>query len=347
MATLYHRYGSWWAIFTVNYKQKWIKIGKMSKTSAKAVLRKLEEDYEKRRFKIVEDRLILFKDYASEYLNFSKANKALKTYIRDDTSTKNLLPAFGDIYLPRITTQSIEQYKIKRIEHVKPRTVNIELRCLSHMLNKAVEWGYIGASPFKGIKLFSYKKKPPRFLTKEESKRLMDYSTPWLKPMVIVMLNTGIREGERARLKFEDVDFKRKIILIHSSKGGGHRPIPMNENVRDTLKWLKDNYVTKTNKITKRTEAQMEYVFCDEDGSPVLSIRNALSNACRKAGIKGVSAHTLRHTFASHLVMSGVDLRTVQRLMGHTSIATTMVYAHLTEDHLARSVEKLLWVDKY
>ena len=316
----------------------------MSKTSAKAVLKKLEEDHEKRKFKIVEDKLILFKDYASEYLDFSKANKAYKSYIRDGTSIKNLLPSFGNIYLPRITTHAIEQYKVKRLGHVKPRTVNIELRCLSHMFNKAVEWGYIGDSPFKGVKLFTYKKKPPRFLTKEEAKRLLDTSSAWLKPMVIVMLNTGIREGERARLKFEDVDFKRKTILIHSSKGGGHRPIPMNENVSNMLQWLKDNYVAKTNKVTKRTEAQMEYVFCDNDGSPVLSIRNALSNACRKAGLKGVSAHTLRHTFASHLVMSGVDLRTVQRLLGHTNISTTMIYSHLTEDHLARGVEKLRWV---
>jgi site-specific recombinase XerD len=75
----------------------------------------------------------------------------------------------------------------------------------------------------------------------------------------------------------------------------------------------------------------------------VLRIKRAFNNACKKAGLENVTPHTLRHTFASHLVMAGIDLSTVQRLLGHRDIATTMIYAHLTEDHLARGVEKLKW----
>ena len=328
MATLYHRYGSWWAIFTINYRQKWIRIGKMSKTSAKEVLRKLEQDYEKKKFKIFDEQDISFKEYAKEYLKYSKATKALNSYKRDKTSMVCLLFFFGDISVPKITPHLIERYKMERISQVAPRTVNIELSCLSHMFNKAVEWQKLNDTPFKGIKLFSYEKKPPRFLTKEEVPKLLDSASDQLKPILIFMLNTGIREGERTRLQWEHLDFERKRILIHSSKVKMYRVVPMGKSVEKVLRGLEKN---------------SDYVFANSDGSPQLKIRKALSTACRKAGLKNVTPHTLRHTFASHLVMSGVDLNTVKTLLGHSNIQTTMIYSHLTEDHLARSVEKLPW----
>ncbi len=142
------------------------------------------------------------------------------------------------------------------------------------------------------------------------------------------MLNTGIREGERPRLKWKHIDFESKRILIHSSKVKMYRVIPMSKSVEKVLKGL---------------EKKTDYVFVNRDGSPQLKIRKSLSTACREAGLKNVTPHTLRHTFASHLVMSGVDLNTVKTLLGHPDISTTMIYSHLTEDHLARSVEKLPW----
>ncbi|NIT12848.1 MAG: tyrosine-type recombinase/integrase [Candidatus Dadabacteria bacterium] len=344
MATLYHRYGSWWAIFTINYKQKWVKIGKMSKTSAKTVLKKLEEDYHKKRRGLIEEKPITFKDFSKEYLKYSKANKSANTVERDEICTNNLIPTFGKVYLSRITPLLIEQYKMKRIKEVKPRTVNIELRCFSNMMKKAVQWEMLSESPFRGVKQFTYEKKPPRFLTKEELDLLLSKASNWLRPIIVFMINTGLREGERAALMWKDIDFKEKKITVRSSKVKDFRVIPMNDKVLELLKWLKENYVTPTNKVTKRKATQMEYAFCNEDGSPVIKIAKALKNAAAKAGLEGISPHTLRHTFASHLVMSGVDLRSVQGLLGHKDISTTMVYSHLTKDHLARSVEKLEWL---
>ncbi len=179
MASLTTKNGVWYAVFTVRYKQKWIKIGRMSKTGAKEILKKLEADYEKKKFGIVDEKLISFETYSKDYLEFSKTNKAALSYRRDQTSMKNLLRFFGSMYLPRITSRLIEQYKTKRLgENVTPRTVNIELRCLSHMFNKAVEWNYIRESPFKGVKLLRYQKKPPRFLTKEEFEKLPILKSP-------------------------------------------------------------------------------------------------------------------------------------------------------------------------
>ena len=102
MATLYHRYGSWWAIFTIDYKQKWVKIGKMSKTSAKEALRKLAEDYEKKKSGLFDEKKISFEEYSKEYLEFSKSNKAVNSFKRDITSLKSLVLYFGNKALNRI-----------------------------------------------------------------------------------------------------------------------------------------------------------------------------------------------------------------------------------------------------
>jgi len=347
MASLTLKRGIWYGVFTQNYRQKWVRIGKISKTGAKEILKKLEETTQRKRFGVFDEKMVLLKDYADEYLEFSRTNKAWQSFRRDRTSLNNLLPYFKSIYLPRITAQQIEKYKTKRLDdNVSPRTVNIELRCLSHMLNKAVDWDYLRASPFVGVKLLKHEKGPVRFLSKEEATKLINAASPWLNPIIIFMLNTGVREGERRNLKFEDIDFDNKTITIIKSKAKTFRVIPMNEEVEEVLQFLKVNYVTPyltSHESYLRKEHQKEFVFCNEDGGSVQSIKRAFSNACKNAGLKGVSPHTLRHTFASHLVMSGVDLRTVQGLLGHKNIATTMVYSHLSEEHLARSVEKLSW----
>jgi len=344
MACLFKRYGSWYAIFTKNYKQKWVKIGKVTKTSAKEVLIKLEAEYDKNRFGIVDEKKISLSKFSEEYLRLSKADKAKETLRRDSISIKNLLRHFKNINLNNLSSRYIEQFKIKRFKEVSPRTVNIELRCLSHMLNKAVEWKYLKESPFKGVKLLKDDKKPARYLTIEEVRKLKEAAPLWIKTILKVMINTGIRDGERRDLTFDDIDFKNRVVLVRSSKTRDFRKVPMNEELEETLRWLEKNYISpNSDKAVVRKEHQRKYVFCNKDGSQVLKIKNSLNSACKKAGLKGVTPHTLRHTFASHMSMSGNNLDVVQALLGHKRITTTMIYTHLTEDHLARGVEKLKW----
>lgn len=320
MASLVDKRGVWYAVFTENYRQSWVRIGRMSKTSAKHALRTLEATREREKHGEVVD--IAFHEFSTEYLNYSRTNKAVESFRRDGVSLKSLLPYFNCM-LSEITPRKIEKYKIERLKSVKPRTVNIELLCLSNMLNKAVEWKHLVEAP-KGVKLIKYEKKPPRFLTKDEVTLLLSHSSPQLKPILTFMLNTGIREGERARLRWEDVQGNK--LLVRSSKTKSFRSVPLNKEAREALKEIKRNG---------------EYIFSNKDESPTIHIKKSLKNACRKAGLKGVTPHTLRHTFASHLIMKGVDLRTVQRLLGHSNIQTTMIYAHLTEDHISKSVEEI------
>jgi site-specific recombinase XerD len=117
----------------------------------------------------------------------------------------------------------------------------------------------------------------------------------------------------------------------------------MNEELYAVTQWLKDNYPhPNTDRVLPREERQRVYIFCYPDGSKVESIKKSFYNACKKAEVKAYP-HLLRHSFASYLVMNGVDLVSVKELLGHSQISTTMIYAHLSPSYKANTVEKLPW----
>ncbi len=168
----------------------------------------------------------------------------------------------------------------------------------------------------------------------------------WLRPILIVLRNTGMRIHELLGLRWDDIDFNRRCITVRSSKTNSFRVIPMNQELYQTLEWLSNHYpLPSIEEVLPRQENQKEFVFCMPDGNQLESIRKSFYNACRKAGIKA-SPHMLRHSFASHLVMNGVDLVSIKELLGHTQISTTMIYAHLSTSYKAETVEQLPWIKK-
>ncbi len=346
MASLVQKKNVWYAVFTVRGRQKWIRIGRVSKTTARSILAKLETEKEKHTFGMTESTPIEFFDFINKYLSYSKSNKALGTYKRDELCSMHLKRFLKNIWIDKIRPHDIERYKIKRLDDgVKARTVNIELSCLSNILRKAVEWDNLSDNPFSKVKLLKQHIKPPRFLTKEELKSLIDVATPRYKQVIKVMVNTGLRDSELRHLKLEGIDYTNKTMTVHANKTSDFRVVPLNDAAYNELIFLQDKFYSTTRKqrVLKREKEHQTYVFCDDEGMPIKKLTSPITKTAKKAGLKGVSPHTLRHTFASHLIMSGVDLRTVQRLLGHKNIGTTMMYAHLTEDHLARGVEKLTW----
>ena len=162
--------------------------------------------------------------------------------------------------------------------------------------------------------------------------------------MLIVLRNTGMRVGELLRLRLNDIDIDNKSLMVRSTKTNNYRIIPINSELEDTLLWLIHNYVEPRNfTVSLRSDKQSIYLFCHPDGSRIKSIRHSFNNACRRAGIKA-TVHILRHSFASHLVMNGVDLVSIKELLGHTSINTTMIYSHVSDTHKIKSVAKLPWL---
>lgn len=142
-------------------------------------------------------------------------------------------------------------------------------------------------------------------------------------------LNTGMRKGEILSLKWDHVDLKHGFILLDITKNGERREIPINTTLRHSLQGL-----------TRRLDVPFVF-FDDNTRKPFCDIKRSFHTALRRAGIRDFRFHDLRHTFASHLVMAGVDLTTVSRLLGHKSLTMTLRYAHLAPSHMVKAVEIL------
>jgi site-specific recombinase XerD len=171
---------------------------------------------------------------------------------------------------------------------------------------------------------FAKQKRPlPTVLSVEEVRRLLDApSCSKHRAVLSLIYGTGARLNEATHLRVGDIDGARMMIHIRCGKGGKPRMVPMSAALRDLLRayWL--------------IERPRDYLFPGaEPGRPLheTSVQHACAKARLKARIdKPVSAHTLRHSYATHLLELGVDLRTIQKLLGHRSLSTTAIYAHVT-----------------
>ncbi len=170
---------------------------------------------------------------------------------------------------------------------------------------------------------------PFDFLTFDEAERLVNTAESAWRTMVVVGLKTGLRQGELLALRWEDVDLVAGRLVVRRSLAGKRIETPKNHKSREVA--LSDEAIRA---LKAHRHLRGELVFCDEKGQ--LLTRHAckwpLWAACKRAGIRLVGRHTLRHTFASHLVMRGAPLKAVQELLGHADITMTMRYAHLSPD---------------
>ncbi|MFH1381234.1 MAG: site-specific integrase [Candidatus Omnitrophota bacterium] len=272
---------------------------------------------------------IKFEDFTEEFFRLhSKVNKKVSGMKRDVILLNNLKSFFAGRYLYAISPQLVEEYKAKRSIEVKPATVNKELACLKCLYNKAIQWNKAFDNPVKKIKLFKENNQRLRYLEKEEISKLIDACSEHLRPIVIFALNTGCRKGEILKLKWHDLDFRNAIVHLIDTKNGERREVPMNDIVKKMLIG-----------IPKHPDSL--HVFCDKMGKPYGEIRKSFSTALKKSGIIDFKFHDLRHTFASHLVMNGIDLKTIQELLGHKSFEMTLRYSHLSPDHKKRAIDIL------
>ncbi len=153
-------------------------------------------------------------------------------------------------------------------------------------------------------------------------------------PEFDLALNTGLRRGEMYRLRWEDVDLEGKTLRVVLSKNGESRQVRLNEFAVRALMRLRTMCEGKG------------WVFMSTTGGRLQGPRHWFGSAVAEAGLENFHWHDLRHTFASRLVMAGVDLRTVQELMGHKSIQVTVRYSHLAQTHQLAAVDRLAIVGK-
>ena len=324
---VYKREKIWYIDFYANGRRIRERVGP-NKRMAETALKKREVQVAENRFLEIRGKTekITFTVMAESYLKtYSEPNK--KSAWRDQISINHLTSYFGKKFLHEITPEDVEKYKAKRRKEVSGSTVNRELACLKHIFTKAVKWKKVKKNPTLEVKLFKESGKRVRYLEKEDIVRLCESCSDWLRPIVLTALNTGMRRNEILNLKWRDIDFRRRIIYITDSKVG-KREVPLNDLLFKVL-------------LRVRKNEKSPYIFCHKNGKPRKDIRDSFKLGLKRAGIKDFHFHDLRHTFASHLVMSGVDLKTVQELLGHRTIEMTLRYSHLSPDHKRAAVNAL------
>ena len=332
---IYKRGKTWYIGYSANGRLMREAVGESRKFAELVLGKKRAEVREGRFLDVKKHAKIKFEDFAKTFVELhSKVNKRPRVAKRDEQLIKRLSGHFAGKYLYEITSKQIEEYKKVRKEtklkdkFIAAATVNRELACLKCMFNKAIEWGKADDNPVRKVKLFKENNKRLRFLEKEEIPKFLDSAAPHLKPILIVALFTGMRKSEILTLQWKNINFGQGIIYLLHTKNGERREVLMNDIVKKTL-------------IAVPKNPKSPYIFCHEDGKPYLNVRKSFDAVLKKCDIIDFKFHDLRHTFASHLVMSGIDIKTVQELMGHKSIEMTLRYSHLSPDHKKRAVEIL------
>jgi integrase len=299
-----------------------------------------------------------------------KAGKATVANIRAQFSDFDAKP------LTAITPLAIEKFKAKRmrgdadegIKGVSPTTVNRDLDRIRAALGKAVEWGMLPVNPLAGVKRSKVEDESRvRFLNAAEEARLRaalatrederrrrrasgiahavarhreplppfadDEYTDHVAPLVLLAMNTGLRRGELLGLAWAAVDRQAKRIKVTAATAKSQRVryVPLNSEAATVIERLHKHAANKTG-----------LVFAGGEGAPMTHIKRSWASLMAAAQLEDFHFHDLRHHFASKLVMAGVDLYAVKELLGHSDFEMTQRYAHLSAEHKAAAVERLV-----
>jgi integrase len=266
-----------------------------------------------------------------------------------------------------ITPWLIEKWRAEQRKRGKtPAAINRDVTTLRSVLSKAVTWHVIDQHPLGDLKPLKVDQHGTiRYLSDDEERRLRDAlrhrdvqikagrerGNAWrrernyaekpslasqtygdhLTPLVLLSLNTGARRGELFGVRWNDVNFQTRTLTIRgdTSKSGQTRHIPLNTEALHVLTAWRE-----------QTDGD-ELMFSGKNGGRLDNVRKAWGGVLKSACIRDFRWHDLRHDFASKLVMGGVPINTVRELLGHTTPAMILRYAHLAPDHKAEAVERL------
>lgn len=283
-------------------------------------------------------------------------NKPSSVVTKEKLFRVHILPHLGDLRLDQVTYAVIEDFKIalagtaintdktyrsvkiapKSKRRLSAKTINNVLAVLRRMLVVARKRGEIASVP--DVECLRVVRPEFDFLDYAESQRLVNAADGEWRTMILVALRTGMRHGELIGLRWQDVDLIAGRLMVVQNIVDGHvgtpksgkpREIPLGDEVRAALK--------------AHRHLRGPLVFCDAAGEMLNTTltRGPLWRACKKARLRQVGWHVLRHTFASHLVMRGATMTAVQELLGHSSIVMTMRYAHLAPEAVRETVRLL------
>lgn len=284
----------------------------------------------------------------SNFLKFERnfSDNTLDAYIRDIKKLKTFSEEKLDHVTPdKISYENLQEYlvvlsKEKISERTQARWISSIKSFFKYMLEEELREDN-PAALLEGPKLGLYLPDTLSFEDVEKIANAIDLSTDLgirNQCMIEVLYGCGLRVSELIDLKISDINFKEKFIKVQG-KGKKVRYIPLAEYTSEMIKNYIKNVRSK-NKINKKYE---DFLFLNSRGTSMsrVIVFIIIKELVEKAGIrKNISPHTFRHSFATHLLQNGVDLRFIQEMLGHSSITTTEIYTHLNTDELHNVILK-------
>jgi len=268
-------------------------------------------------------------------------NYSIHTVLNYKLDLKDFNKFLAGTDLEKVDYLALRKYlAVLKEKNLSSRSVGRRLSALRSFFRFLSREGYIKTNPILMLSSPKLDKHLPSFMTEEEVKKLIesafaknqnDLSGLRDRAILEAFYSSGLRISEVVGLNLDDVDFIGGVLKIRG-KGKKERVVPVGEAALTAIK----NYLDKRNK-------QTDAIFLNKNSRRITTrgVMDIVVKYLRLAGIKpGVSAHTFRHSFATHLLNRGADLRTVQELLGHANLSTTQIYTHLTTERLKSVYDK-------
>lgn len=260
-------------------------------------------------------------------------------------------------YRRRLSPRTIETYQKcvdvflrktnKRLDQISKKDVRLFLEYLSeknlagntmnvyHMAIRFLFENVLEKRMWIDIKYSKTPKRLPEVLTKEEVRKLLNAISNWKHRLMIEFLyGSGLRVSELINMKIKDLELDKNYGYVRNGKGGKDRLITLSKIVREKIKNLIEMEKLNENNFLLQSNRNKKY--------SIRTIQKIIKNACKKSGIKrDIHPHTLRHSFATHLIENGYDVTNVQAMLGHKSPETTLIYTHIASPNLINTKSPL------
>ena len=296
---------------------------------------------------------LLLNDALERYLREVSVKKRLGSQKRDRLSASHLKARLGKLSLAQLTPTALADYRDSRLQMVSANSVRLELALLSHLFNTArKEWGIRIDNPVSDIQKPKIPEGRSPTLSQQQLQRLLEgcknTRSPYLHTFVLLALHTGARSLEIRSLSWSQVNFEDGVISINSEISKTHRTrvVPMTPAAQSVLR---DQLEEKSNLVRgELLELSNALIFPSrKNPEKPRDMHKAFDRVVKRVGLSDLPdlgklcIHDLRHCCGSALIMSGVDVETTRKILGHRDISTTQRYLHVVNDHMASSINKI------
>jgi integrase/recombinase XerC len=284
-----------------------------------------------------------YKDYLENIKQYSE--NTVISYVNDIRSLTNFLESeeLGEL---KFTTNRLAKFYVAHLHNnYDPKSIRRKISSVKTLFDYLLEEGIVRDNPFKNVVLPKVGKRLPKFIYEDEMIDFLnniDSTTPIgirNKAIFEVLYGCGLRVSELINVKINELDFVKQELLVHG-KGSVERIVPIHDYAIETIK----TYLLEARPTLKiRSEKDNTYVFINHRGNPLTArgVRDILDREIkRQVSTLNVSPHSFRHSFATHLLNNGVDLRIVQELLGHASLSTTQIYTKMSKEKLQEEYKR-------